>query len=354
MLWLVLRAAERKGIVTELGDIEISLFGYDRHAYDLTPSELKRSLQVSGSYHVDDWSFRLRLGSLTWYQSYFAAILLYIVTSGLCRMNCLWEDRFRAERSGRKFAKHATDVVFALSIIYTVVFTSLLFSSAQPLNAFWNQVDPAWSSNHEFIGRNANQLLGYVVLFGVLLDSWAVFFSIIRVPSYNLAGRQKNLAIAGFSFTALLIVGAGVHVYAVFQALFRTYDVTWEGMTLGLWASVEILFLNITNCWPSFHVLYDRRTSVLPVVEIASKARQSSVSTASGWSATDCSSTFGDYLTTTATAASGTKDPVSFVKEALRFTNRRTVSDASTIPVDWTDLKKVVHIETIITVDSGS
>lgn len=270
-------------------------------------------------------------------------------------MNCIWEDRFRVEHSKRRLVKHATDVAFALSIIYTVVFTSLLFSSAQPLDAFWNQVDPAWTSEHEFIGRNANRFLGYVVLFGVLLDVWAVLFAIIRVPSYKLVGRQRNLAIAGSTFLALVVVAGSVHLYTIFQALFRTYDVTWEGMTLGLWASAEILFLNIVNCWPSFHVLYDSRTatSVLPVVETVSKGRQFSESAWSTWSATDCSSTFGEYLTTTATAASGTKDPVSFVKEALRFHKRRTVSDASTVQVDLADFEKIVQIETTITVDSG-
>jgi len=338
----------------KLDDLEISLLGYDRHAYDLTLPELKRSLQVSKAGMLESV---LGLGGLTCYQSYFAAILLYIVTSGLCRMNCLWEDRLRVQHTNRRFVKYATDVAFALSVIYTVVFTSLLFSSAQPLDAFWNQVDPTWTAAHEFVGRDANRFLSYVVLFGVLLDAWAVLFAIIRVPCYKLAGRQRNLAIAGFVALALVIVAAGVHLYTVFEALFRTYDVTWEGMTLGLWASAEILSLNIINCWPSFHMLYTRRppVSVLPVVEPPdSKSRQFSESTASGWSAaaTDCSSTFGDCLTTTATAASGTKDPVSFVKEALRRHNRR-LSDASTVPLDWTDFEKIVQIETIITVDSG-
>jgi hypothetical protein len=115
---------------------------------------------------------------------------------------------------------------------------------SRPITSYWNLVDTARDCVDE-----TPVLFSYAIS-TVIFDFFVWALPLPTIYRANLPLTQRLAIIGLFSVGLFVVAAAGIRIYYLDIVLRETYDVTWEGTHLWLWAAVEANLGIICGCMP--------------------------------------------------------------------------------------------------------
>ncbi|KAJ4367472.1 hypothetical protein N0V83_007055 [Neocucurbitaria cava] len=201
-----------------------SLWGWDRHAWDLTTA-----LLVSG-----------RKASL-------ACQTLFVLASSTAKMSIL-VSYFRIAPEKSLFRKLVWGT-FALVVAAFVVFLVALWVQCIPISSYWKL-----SANHRDCISEGPPLVVQSTL-NVVTDFMIYALPIPTLFSLSLPWSQRIGLVILFSVGGVIVVAGSFRAYWIHYTLFETYDATWEGYQIWVWTAVETNVGVICGCIPALKPL---------------------------------------------------------------------------------------------------
>ncbi|KXJ86783.1 hypothetical protein Micbo1qcDRAFT_218982, partial [Microdochium bolleyi] len=205
------------------------LYGWKLHIWDLQSMQVVQGRQVS-----------------------IASQTIFLFASSFSKLSIL-ANYLRIAIVGTRFWK-CTVALIAVVIASILAFLPLLWAQCRPISEYWEL--PANSRNcisegepllAQTIVTAVTDFLVYILPMPTL---WAV-----RLPR---AQRIGHMALLGLG--SVLIAAACMRAYWIWYVEFMTYDVTWYGSYLWMWAAVEVNLGVICSSVPAIKPLLVRRS----------------------------------------------------------------------------------------------
>ncbi|TID20697.1 ATP-dependent bile acid permease [Venturia nashicola] len=195
-----------------------SRYGFDRHVWNSPLPKLEKARQILMSIE-----------------------LLYLVSTSTTKISILLFYRRLARGTISSTFMYAVWAAIASVVIYFLYFFIALLFTCNPLEAFWKQIDPAWSAQHkgkfQCHGEAANLIASAAV--SVIHDFVACGLPTLLLWKLQISRIQK-LALGGLFALGLFVCLAGVlRLAAIPYVYFNTYDTTWDSLQALLWLAVE-------------------------------------------------------------------------------------------------------------------
>ncbi|KAF7593768.1 hypothetical protein BBP40_010944 [Aspergillus hancockii] len=173
--------------------------------------------------------------------------MLYVVGAGLVRISVLLFYRRMGFRSiSRGFM--ATIWISVYSVVaYSVAFVAVIYVSCQPLNAFWNQINPVWEATHH----------------------WKCYNEPVHIIILRISPREKLALGSIFVVGYLTPVIAGVRLYFIVRLYYVSYDASWTSWYCWMLAMMEVLIAITCSSLPAARVFFSRYKMYVDVVGTA-------------------------------------------------------------------------------------
>ncbi|KAI4595252.1 hypothetical protein KJ359_006926 [Pestalotiopsis sp. 9143b] len=206
--WLMVAAVFFCSGVTVSVILATQLYGWNIHAWDLTFKQMIQGRQVS-----------------------IAGQTIFVFASGLAKLSIL-TSYLRIAVPGSWFRR----LTWA-----TLVITNTL---ASPASSYWNLFTQARDCIPE-----APPLMGQTIV-TVITDFIVYILPMPTLWALKLPLVQRAGLMAVFSFGCVVVVAGCMRSYWIYHVELETYDVTWEGFYLWIWAAVEVNLGVICGCAP--------------------------------------------------------------------------------------------------------
>ncbi|KAK1832517.1 hypothetical protein QBC39DRAFT_223072, partial [Podospora conica] len=219
--WLMLLASIFGSGVTICVLLASTLFGWSLHIWDVPPSLLPPSRQVS-----------------------LAAQALFVLATSLAKLSILLSYlRFAPRRSA---FRRATYAVAGLLATVNTGFLVFLFAQCAPLSSYWRIEHPG--ARGRCVPEGPPLVAQAVVT--VLFDAAVWVLPLRTLVRTRLPAGQRAAVMGLFGAGAFVVVAAAVRTYWVWWVVEGTWDVTWEGFELWIWTAVEVHLGVICGCVP--------------------------------------------------------------------------------------------------------
>ncbi|KAF2400162.1 integral membrane protein [Trichodelitschia bisporula] len=193
------------------------IYGFDRHAWDLTPADAIKTRKVAMAIEA-----------------------LYIMCTGLIKISILLFYRRMSEGSVTPVFRWAVRACIAFVIAYIITFEVTLFLGCRPISVFWNQVNPFWVHEHpDFKCFNEAANLLAASAFSIIQDFIACGMPLILFWKLQLPFRQKVVLAAIFGVGFFTCITSIIRIVYIYRLFYVTYDVTWVAGEIWLWTGVE-------------------------------------------------------------------------------------------------------------------
>ncbi|KAH7021295.1 uncharacterized protein B0I36DRAFT_225874, partial [Microdochium trichocladiopsis] len=203
------------------------LYGWNLHVWDLSPLQQMQGRKVS-----------------------IAAQTVFLFASSSSKLSIL-THYLRIAVVGSHFRK-ATLAMFIVVVATMITFLSLLWAQCAPITGYWNL-----SSNSASCIPEGPPLLAQAIV-TELIDLIVYVLPMPTLWVLKLPLTQRISLMALFGLGAVVIVAACMRAYWVWYIEFATYDVTWCGSELWIWAAVEANLGVICGCAPAMKPLLQR------------------------------------------------------------------------------------------------
>ncbi|KAK5652383.1 hypothetical protein OQA88_10575 [Cercophora sp. LCS_1] len=217
--WLMIAATVFGTGVTICVILASTLFGWDKHVWDLTPKEMISGRQVS-----------------------LAAQTLFVFAT-CCAKNSILLSYLRFAPLG-SWLRRLSIVTIVLIILTNIAFFTVLFTQCRPVTSYWH----ISKSQHDCIPEGppllANAILTALADFVV----WA-----LPLPTFIMARLPKSQRVALiilFSCGLFVVFAGCMRTHWIWVVVEASYDVTWEGFHLWIWTAVEVHLGIICGCVP--------------------------------------------------------------------------------------------------------
>ncbi|TLD38069.1 putative alpha-galactosidase B [Venturia nashicola] len=228
--WLMLAAAFWSIGTTCIVILATQEFGWDKHVWDLPIPMLEKGRQAS-----------------------MAGQSLFVLASTFVKVSILVSYlRIAPEKS---FFRKLVWVTFAIVVLAGVVFFALLWTQCFPISSYWNLFAPARDCIAEGPPLVVQTIINVITDFMIYVLPMPTLFY-LKLPSAQRIGLMVL-----FGFGGIIVVAGSFRAYWVYEVLFGTYDVTWEGFNLWVWTAVETNVGVICGCIPALKPLLFRTRS---------------------------------------------------------------------------------------------
>lgn len=200
------------------------LYGWDKHVWDLTISEMETGRKAS-----------------------MAGQTLFVLASSTVKMSIL-VSYFRIAPEKSLFRKLVW-ATFALVVAAFVVFLVALWVQCIPISSYWKL-----KADHRDCIPEGPPLVVQSTL-NVITDFMIYALPIPTLFSLSLPWSQRIGLIVLFSVGGLIVVAGSFRAYWIHYTLFKTYDATWEGYQIWVWTAVETNVGVICGCIPALKPL---------------------------------------------------------------------------------------------------
>ncbi|KAK8040175.1 hypothetical protein PG993_008586 [Apiospora rasikravindrae] len=195
------------------------LYGWDRHIWDVPYWMLVEGRKVSAAGQAF-FVFASGLGKLSILISY-----LRIALKGTLFLRLTW----------------AAIVVNSVSML---AFFSLLWVQCSPPSSYWNLARTETDCISEVPGLMSQTIIT------VLIDFTVYVLPMPTLYHLSLPMRQRFGLMVLFGLGGIVVVAGCMRTWWVHHVELGTYDVTWEGYQLWIWAAVEANLGVICGCAP--------------------------------------------------------------------------------------------------------
>lgn len=200
-------------------------YGWDKHLYDLTLSQLSSGRKVSMAIQA-----------------------VFIFSSSLAKISILISYLALAPLDSwfRRCSKYAIVFIVAMNSGSFI----LLFTQCTPVSSYWDVL----ASNHDCIPE------GFPLMTQAILTVVADFLVwVLPLPTFYRAQipfHQRVILIVLFSAGLFVVFAACIRTYWIHYVVWKTWDPTWEGIQLWAWTAVEIHLGIMCGCVPYFKSLF--------------------------------------------------------------------------------------------------
>ncbi|KAK5095992.1 hypothetical protein LTS08_007874 [Lithohypha guttulata] len=261
--------------------------------------------------------------------------LVYIFASSSIRISVLLFYRRLSIGFANNFLR-ATYIGLAMNVLYMIGFTVFLFIVCIPLDAYWNALNPAWASTHNFqcLSENISLPLSSAVSTGI--DLYATLVPICLIATIQRCKKDKIALYFIFSAGFLVVVFGILRTIYGYRVLNTTYDYTWVVWDNWLYTLLELYTAILAASAPSLRPL------ISYCVE-TSRNQSKRISRAITGSKLHTSDIGKNHSTGTSNATAGPVDSKNPLKDAKELENRsdHTVTDSKSSMVreskHWTD-----------------
>ncbi|KAK7718030.1 hypothetical protein SLS57_006177 [Botryosphaeria dothidea] len=195
------------------------LYGFDRHAWDITPelaplSRKVRALCVKRSSQSNVKS-----------QITLSVSLLYMLSTSLTKISILCF--YRRVGKIRPWFKWTIWINMAYIAGYAIAIIIGLALECTPFHAYWDKVNPFWALSHEYtcINEGAANVAGGAI--SASQDFIACILPMAIFWDLRISRRAKIALGAVFSLGFLTCVCCILRAVALYRVFFQTYDATW-------------------------------------------------------------------------------------------------------------------------------
>ncbi|KAK7979912.1 ATP dependent DNA ligase domain-containing protein [Apiospora arundinis] len=195
------------------------LYGWDRHVWDVPYWMLVQGRKVSA-----------------------AGQAFFVFASGLGKLSILL-SYLRIALPGTLFRRLTWGAV-AFNVLTMIVFFVLLWAQCSPPSSYWNLDRTEQDCISEVPGIMSQAVV-------TVLTDFIVF--VLPMPTLyrlSLPMRQRVGLMILFGLGGVVVVAGCMRTYWVHRVEVETYDVTWEGWELWIWAAVEANLGVICGCAP--------------------------------------------------------------------------------------------------------
>ncbi|KAJ4398216.1 hypothetical protein N0V85_006342 [Neurospora sp. IMI 360204] len=199
-------------------------FGWDKHLYDLTLTQLSQGRQIS-----------LAIQATFLMSSSLAKISILVSYLALAPMNSWF----------RRLTKYAIIFIVALNAGSFV----LLFTQCTPVASYWDILKSETDCIPEGFPLMAHAAITALADFIVWVLPLPTFYK-AQIPLH-----QRMILVVLFSFGLFVVFAACIRMYWVHYVVWKTWDPTWEGIQVWAWTAVEIHLGIMCGCVPYFKSL---------------------------------------------------------------------------------------------------
>ncbi|GME47983.1 Integral membrane protein [Neofusicoccum parvum] len=180
------------------------LYGFDRHAWDITPemAPLSRKITLSTS-------------------------MLYLCSTSLTKISIL--GFYRRIGKIRPWFKWTIWANMAYIGAYTITFIIALPLECTPVNAYWNKVNPIWAFSHVNQYTCINEGAGNIAA-GAISASQDLIACILPMAIFwdlRISKRAKVALGVVFSLGLFTCACGILRTFYLYRIFFQTYDTTW-------------------------------------------------------------------------------------------------------------------------------
>ncbi|KAK8024950.1 hypothetical protein PG990_002773, partial [Apiospora arundinis] len=195
------------------------LYGWDRHVWDVPYWMLVQGRKVSA-----------------------AGQAFFVFASGLGKLSILL-SYLRIALPGTLFRRLTWGAV-AFNVLTMIVFFVLLWAQCSPPSSYWNLDRTEQDCISEVPGIMSQAVVT------VLTDFIVYVLPMPTLYRLSLPMRQRVGLMVLFGLGGVVVVAGCMRTYWVHRVEVETYDVTWEGWDLWIWAAVEANLGVICGCAP--------------------------------------------------------------------------------------------------------
>ncbi|KAK2031092.1 hypothetical protein LX32DRAFT_557779 [Colletotrichum zoysiae] len=217
--WLMIAATIFCTLVTMCTILATQRYGWKLHVWDLTPVQMRQGRQIS-----------------------IATQTLFLFASSLSKLSIL-ASYLRIAPLGSLFRRLTWVAIAAIFVLLSVFFIML-----------WTQCLPAWHYWDLFVG-NRNCLDEWPLLAAQSISTVAtdVIVYLLPIPTLcrlRLPAAQRLVLIFLFSLGIFVVVAGVMRIYWIHYVEKETYDVTWVGVDLWIWTTLEANLAVVCGCVP--------------------------------------------------------------------------------------------------------
>ncbi|KAK3323101.1 hypothetical protein B0T19DRAFT_334397, partial [Cercophora scortea] len=206
-----------------------TLYGWDRHVYDIRFDTLIKGRQISMAIQA-----------------------LFVLSSYLAKLSILVSYLRLAPIDS--WFRRLTNVAIVTVVLACVGAIILLFSQCVPVKSYWD----IFSGSRHCLPEAPPLLVQAILTVTTDFIVW-----VLPLPTFyhaRLPLGQRIALIVLFSFGLFVVVAACARTYWIWYVLEDTYDPTWEGYNLWTWTAVEVHLGVVCGCVPWLKSLFKIRS----------------------------------------------------------------------------------------------
>ncbi|KAH7015945.1 hypothetical protein B0J12DRAFT_545432, partial [Macrophomina phaseolina] len=178
------------------------LYGFDRHAWDVTVEKALQARKVVLS-----------------------VCILYLLSSCLTKVSILYFYRRIGEI--KKWFRLTIWVNIGFIVSFTVAFSIGLFLECRPLYAYWNVVNPLWRMSHEYHCADEGAKMLSACAISAFHDFVVCILPMTLFWDLHISRRAKLALMLIFSLGFLTCACGIARTVKTYYVYYETYDSTW-------------------------------------------------------------------------------------------------------------------------------
>ena len=179
--------------------------------------------------------------------------LAFLISTSCTKVSVLLFYRRLVEGTFSKRWKWATIAAIAFTICYCLAFVFALVLNCTPTDAYWKAFSVNPPDNYHC--TNTKVLNPVSGVMSVVSDLYSVLLPMGMLRHFE-TDRRKKIALNCVFSLGLLVVAAGAVRTYYLNKLGYTYDVTWIGFDVLVWAVLEVQLAIICASAPALRVLF--------------------------------------------------------------------------------------------------
>jgi len=184
-----------------------------------------------------------------------AAEVTFLISTGCTKCSILLFYRRLQKGTYNKIWQYCIYAALAFTVAYALGFILVLVFSCTPTEANWESADPTYQKKYHCVDTRYENLISGIL--SVVSDAYAVLLPCLMLRKFDVSKRQKIALNVIFSLGLIVVAAGAVRTY-YFDHLWHTYDLTYAGFDVLVWAQLELQLSLICASAPALRVFFRR------------------------------------------------------------------------------------------------
>jgi hypothetical protein len=219
-------------VFTAFSILSTEKYGNGTHAWDVPPTIYSR------------------LSMCAW-----AAQVAFLIATGCTKCSILLFYRRLQKGTFNKVWLYCIYAALAFTVAWTIGFVLTLVFSCNPTEANWESANPLYRKKYSCVNARYENLISGTL--SVVSDAYAVLLPCLMLRHFDVSKRQKVALNVIFCLGFIVVAAGSVRTY-YFDHMWHTYDLTYAGFDVLIWAQLELQLSLICASAPALRVFFRR------------------------------------------------------------------------------------------------